>query len=257
MTARDDGGGNGAGDGAGCQTVRHVNQQSIPNQPYPTGFFSTPMWRFSFESMYNLRRQMLVIPPAQLGRIFFGAAETLPRPPHLGSPGRSGVDARHLHGCARCKSVVCTLRLAVSGCVHYSPQNKARESHLHVLGYSDDCVEPRAFGARGPLKQWDEPPPPFKILATGMRLATSRRCESGLIPDFGDFGIGQYCRQSGFFYEKSMDTVIVGRPVVKLKAAVGIPSLEPRAITVRVYGDGSACKNAMKETRQDDNCCST
>ncbi|KAI8483814.1 apoptotic process [Branchiostoma belcheri] len=36
MTARDDGGGNGAGDGAGCQTVRHVNQQSIPNQPeYP------------------------------------------------------------------------------------------------------------------------------------------------------------------------------------------------------------------------------
>ncbi|KAI8506112.1 hypothetical protein Bbelb_164650 [Branchiostoma belcheri] len=34
MTARDDGGGNGAGDGAGCQTVRHVNQQSIPNQPY-------------------------------------------------------------------------------------------------------------------------------------------------------------------------------------------------------------------------------
>ncbi|KAI8503641.1 hypothetical protein Bbelb_186120 [Branchiostoma belcheri] len=35
MTARDDGGGNGAGDGAGCQTVRHVNQQSIPNQPAP------------------------------------------------------------------------------------------------------------------------------------------------------------------------------------------------------------------------------
>ncbi|KAI8504065.1 Voltage-dependent calcium channel subunit alpha-2/delta-1, partial [Branchiostoma belcheri] len=33
MTARDDSGGNGAGDGAGCQTVRHVNQQSIPNQP--------------------------------------------------------------------------------------------------------------------------------------------------------------------------------------------------------------------------------
>ncbi|KAI8498315.1 hypothetical protein Bbelb_242590 [Branchiostoma belcheri] len=32
--------------------------------------------------------------------------------------GRSGVYARESHGCARCKSVVCTLRLAVSGCVH-------------------------------------------------------------------------------------------------------------------------------------------
>ncbi|KAI8506171.1 hypothetical protein Bbelb_155980 [Branchiostoma belcheri] len=34
--------------------------------------------------------------------------------------GRSGVNARHSHGCARCKSVVCTPRLAVSGCVHRS-----------------------------------------------------------------------------------------------------------------------------------------
>ncbi|KAI8484600.1 hypothetical protein Bbelb_377070 [Branchiostoma belcheri] len=32
--------------------------------------------------------------------------------------GRSGVDARHSHGFARCKSVVCTPRLAVGGCVH-------------------------------------------------------------------------------------------------------------------------------------------
>ncbi|KAI8481249.1 regulation of thyroid hormone proteinration [Branchiostoma belcheri] len=32
--------------------------------------------------------------------------------------GRSGVDARHSHGFARCKSGVCTPRLAVSGCVH-------------------------------------------------------------------------------------------------------------------------------------------
>ncbi|KAI8486298.1 hypothetical protein Bbelb_360140 [Branchiostoma belcheri] len=32
--------------------------------------------------------------------------------------GRSGVYAGHSHGCARCKSVVCTPRLAVSGCVH-------------------------------------------------------------------------------------------------------------------------------------------
>ncbi|KAI8506958.1 hypothetical protein Bbelb_153970 [Branchiostoma belcheri] len=34
--------------------------------------------------------------------------------------GRSGIDARHSHGFARCKtkSVVCTPRLAVSGCVH-------------------------------------------------------------------------------------------------------------------------------------------
>ncbi|KAI8513779.1 hypothetical protein Bbelb_081030 [Branchiostoma belcheri] len=28
--------------------------------------------------------------------------------------------ARHSHGCAKCKSVVCTPRLAVSGCVHRS-----------------------------------------------------------------------------------------------------------------------------------------
>ncbi|KAI8512295.1 hypothetical protein Bbelb_089340 [Branchiostoma belcheri] len=34
--------------------------------------------------------------------------------------GRRGVYARHSHGCARCKSVVCTPRLAVSGCVHRS-----------------------------------------------------------------------------------------------------------------------------------------
>ncbi|KAI8519615.1 hypothetical protein Bbelb_028720 [Branchiostoma belcheri] len=32
--------------------------------------------------------------------------------------GRSGIDARHSHGFSRCKSVVCTPRLSVSGCVH-------------------------------------------------------------------------------------------------------------------------------------------
>ncbi|KAI8510804.1 hypothetical protein Bbelb_117200 [Branchiostoma belcheri] len=32
--------------------------------------------------------------------------------------GRSGIDARHSHDLARCKSVDCTPRLAVSGCVH-------------------------------------------------------------------------------------------------------------------------------------------
>ncbi|KAI8513405.1 hypothetical protein Bbelb_100440 [Branchiostoma belcheri] len=32
--------------------------------------------------------------------------------------GRSGIDARHSHGFARCESVVCTPRLAVSGCVY-------------------------------------------------------------------------------------------------------------------------------------------
>ncbi|KAI8488063.1 hypothetical protein Bbelb_341810 [Branchiostoma belcheri] len=49
--------------------------------------------------------------------------------------------ARHSHGCARCKSVVCTLRLAVSGCVHctsrkwwYSPRTDALRlpTFLHV-----------------------------------------------------------------------------------------------------------------------------
>ncbi|KAI8482544.1 hypothetical protein Bbelb_396920 [Branchiostoma belcheri] len=54
--------------------------------------------------------------------------------------GRSGVDARHSHGCARCKSGVCTPRLAVSGCVHRSLRKWKPYSHV-LLTYG-------SYGAR-------------------------------------------------------------------------------------------------------------
>ncbi|KAI8496752.1 Leucine rich repeat C-terminal domain [Branchiostoma belcheri] len=44
--------------------------------------------------------------------------------------GRSGVDARHSHGCKKCKSVVCTPRLAVSGCVHRTLRKWRPYSHV-------------------------------------------------------------------------------------------------------------------------------
>ncbi|KAI8508019.1 hypothetical protein Bbelb_142590 [Branchiostoma belcheri] len=48
--------------------------------------------------------------------------------------GRSGVDERHSHGCARCKSVVCTPRLADSVRRRYSPRTDALRlpTFLHV-----------------------------------------------------------------------------------------------------------------------------
>ncbi|KAI8479102.1 hypothetical protein Bbelb_431670 [Branchiostoma belcheri] len=70
--------------------------------------------------------------------------------------GRSGIDARHSHGFARFKSVVCTPRLAVSGCLH-----RIRCANGTPLGTSHlpRSMSPQAVGRT----------PPFKILATGMR----------------------------------------------------------------------------------------
>ncbi|KAI8514180.1 hypothetical protein Bbelb_085040 [Branchiostoma belcheri] len=51
--------------------------------------------------------------------------------------GRSGVDARHSHGCARCKCVVCTPRLAVSGCVHRSLRKWLRNDR-HASDQEED-----------------------------------------------------------------------------------------------------------------------
>ncbi|KAI8510875.1 hypothetical protein Bbelb_117910 [Branchiostoma belcheri] len=77
--------------------------------------------------------------------------------------GRSGIDARHSHGFARFKSVVCTPRLAVSGCLH---RIRCANGELYVL-----TTDPPRNLAPTALKvpSSSGKNPPFKILATGMR----------------------------------------------------------------------------------------
>ncbi|KAI8519689.1 hypothetical protein Bbelb_029460 [Branchiostoma belcheri] len=63
--------------------------------------------------------------------------------------GRSGVDARHSHGCARCKSVVCTPRLAVSGCVIVRCASGTLQVYTRLSGSRDMQLQWELNGDRG------------------------------------------------------------------------------------------------------------
>ncbi|KAI8518003.1 hypothetical protein Bbelb_040200 [Branchiostoma belcheri] len=61
--------------------------------------------------------------------------------------------ARHSHGCARCKSVVCTLRLAVSGCVHCTLRKWIRKEAVLTRASSARHVR-GTHVARTPTHGW-------------------------------------------------------------------------------------------------------
>ncbi|KAI8491918.1 hypothetical protein Bbelb_302910 [Branchiostoma belcheri] len=64
--------------------------------------------------------------------------------------------ARHSHGCAKCKSVVCTPSLAVSGCEHHSTQKHVRRVVTVALGEKKPlCLEKFSFFPRT-IKEWNE-----------------------------------------------------------------------------------------------------
>ncbi|KAI8500192.1 hypothetical protein Bbelb_217580 [Branchiostoma belcheri] len=114
-----------------------------------------------------------------------------PNPPRQGR--WSGVDARHSHGFARCKSVVCTPRLAVSGCVHRFRTEvvltthgcptfahvDSTQKHVREAIHSADTFEDDTVSQRDDTVQPTAVPPPGKRFSP---LAVVPNLGTGIFP---------------------------------------------------------------------------